>query len=187
MRTRQRTRKEQAMKGKARVAGITVAAAAVAMGAVGYATSVAGGEGAAAKARPTVALRATGLGKILVDGKGRTLYEFGKDRHGKSSCSDACAAVWPPLIVSGKARAGKGVDAAKLTTVKRSDGTTQAVYNHHPLYRFAPDSKAGDTKGQGVNGFGARWYVLNAAGRLVKKTAAQAPATQAPVSNPYGY
>jgi predicted lipoprotein with Yx(FWY)xxD motif len=171
--------------GKARVAGIAVAAAAVAMAVAGYATSVAdSGVGASAtRVRPTVALRTTDLGKILVDGKGRTLYEFGKDRHGKSSCSDACAAVWPPLIVSGKARAGKGVDADKLTTVKRSDGTKQAVYNRHPLYRFAPDSKPGDTKGQGVNGFGARWYVLNAAGRLVKRTASQ----QAPMSNPYGY
>jgi predicted lipoprotein with Yx(FWY)xxD motif len=166
---------------KARIAGIAVAAAAVAIGAVGYATSVAGSETAATKPRPSVALRTTDLGKILVDGKGRTLYEFGKDRHGKSSCSGACAAVWPPLTVSGKPRAGKGVDAGKLTTAKRSDGTKQVVYNNHPLYRFASDSKAGDTNGQGVNGFGARWYVLNAAGRIVKKTASQTPP-----SNPYG-
>ncbi|HEX8856026.1 MAG TPA: hypothetical protein VF752_10535 [Thermoleophilaceae bacterium] len=171
---------------KARIAGTTVAVAAVAMAVAGYATSVAdsGGAGAAAaRPKPTVALRTTSLGKILVDGKtGRTLYEFGKDRRNKSNCSGSCAAIWPPLTVSGKLLAGKGVSASKLTTIKRADGKRQAVYAGHPLYRFAADSKAGQTNGEGVNGFGGLWYAMNARGSLVK-----GPPPSQPMNNPYGY
>lgn len=118
--------------------------------------------------RPTVQVRRTSLGKILVDSSGQTLYLFKKDRNGKSSCSGSCAVNWPPLTAAGKPRAGKRVSASKLATTRRSDGTRQVVYNGHPLYRFVGDSKPGDTTGEGLTAFGARWFVVSPAGKEVK-------------------
>jgi predicted lipoprotein with Yx(FWY)xxD motif len=118
----------------------------------------------------TVSLASTSLGKILVGPNGRTLYLFEKDKGGKSACSGSCAAAWPPLTTSGKPSPGSGVDATKLSVTARSDGKTQVVYAGHPLYFYAADSKAGDTNGQGLDQFGAEWYVLSAGGNKVEKS-----------------
>lgn len=118
--------------------------------------------------RPTLRLRRTSLGKIVVDSSGQTLYLFKKDRNGKSSCSGSCAVNWPPLIATRKPTAGIGVSASKLSTTRRSDGTKQVVYNGHPLYSFIGDSKPGDTTGEGLAAFGARWFVVSPAGNEVK-------------------
>jgi predicted lipoprotein with Yx(FWY)xxD motif len=109
-----------------------------------------------------------GLGKVLVDSQGRTVYLFEKDTGPKSTCSGACAQEWPPVTVSGKPSAGNGVTASMLETTKRSDGTTQVTYNDHPLYRFTGDSNPGDTAGQNVEAYGAKWYVLSPAGERVE-------------------
>jgi predicted lipoprotein with Yx(FWY)xxD motif len=106
-------------------------------------------------------------GMALVDGKGRALYLWEADKNGTSTCAGACAAAWPPVTVSGTAQAGSGVTSSLLGTVKRSDGTEQVTYNHHPLYYFAGDSGPGMAKGQGSNDFGADWYVLNAKGSKI--------------------
>jgi predicted lipoprotein with Yx(FWY)xxD motif len=118
----------------------------------------------------TVKLRNNSLGKILVDGKSRTLYLFEKDKHGKSACSGACATNWPPLLTKGKPKAGSGVKSSLLGTTKRSDGTMQVTYNKHPLYTFVVDkNKPGSTKGEGVDAFGAEWYVLGANGKKIEE------------------
>ena len=105
------------------------------------------------------------LGRILVDGKSHTLYLFEKDKRGRSACSGACAANWPPLLTKGAPKAGAAAKASLLGTIKRSDGTTQVTYNKHPLYTFAGDAgKRGATKGEGIDAFGARWYVVAAKG-----------------------
>ena len=114
---------------------------------------------------------AGGLGKILVDSQGRTLYMFQKDTGSMSNCSGACAEDWPPTTTSGKPTGGDGVTASMLGTTKRSDGTTQVTYNGHPLYRFSGDQSAGDTGGQGLFEFGANWYVLSPAGKAVTASA----------------
>ena len=119
----------------------------------------AGGSGAA-----SVALANSNLGKILVDGKGQTLYLFEADKGTASMCDGACASAWPPLTTTGKPSAASGVAASKLGTTKRSDGTTEVTYNGHPLYTFSGDSAPGQTTGQASDGFGAEWYVLSAAG-----------------------
>ena len=106
-------------------------------------------------------------GMALVDGKGRALYLWEADKNGTSTCAGACAAAWPPVTVGGTAQAGSGVTSSLLGTVKRSDGTEQVTYNHHPLYYFAGDSGPGMAKGQGSNDFGADWYVLNANGSKI--------------------
>jgi predicted lipoprotein with Yx(FWY)xxD motif len=112
-----------------------------------------------------------GLGKILVDGKGDTLYLFAKDTGTKSTCTGACAEQWPPLRVSGKPVAGTGLSAAEVGTTSRTDGQPQVTYNGHPLYLFAGDQKPGDANGQGINAFGASWFVVNAAGSQVTTSA----------------
>jgi predicted lipoprotein with Yx(FWY)xxD motif len=105
------------------------------------------------------------LGTFLVDGKGRTLYLFQKDRTSKSRCSGDCATAWPPLLTTGKPKASGSVRKSLLGTSKRSDGKTQVTYNRHPLYRFVQDMKPGDTLGQGVSAFGAKWYAVSPSGR----------------------
>jgi predicted lipoprotein with Yx(FWY)xxD motif len=117
---------------------------------------------ATAKAKaPTVALRKTRLGTILVSGaSGHTLYLFTKDRKNKSNCTGQCAQVWPPLLVKGSLRAGKGVSAGKLGEIKRGAGH-QVTYAGHPLYRFTSDAAPGQTNGEGVGGF----MVVSASGK----------------------
>jgi len=112
----------------------------------------------------------SGLGKILVDSQGRTLYLFQQDSGTTSTCSGGCATAWPPLRASGKPTAGGGAKASLLGTTPRSDGRPQITYDGHPLYGYQGDSKAGDTNGQGVDGFGAPWYVLSPTGNEITTT-----------------
>src|SRR3954462_3764564 len=122
---------------------------------VGVAVAGCGGGGGATGAAPPATTAAGqsatsgvasngGLGKILVDSQGRTLYLFQADHGTKSACSGPCAGAWPPLRATGKPSAGSGISAAKLTTAPRSDGKRQVVYNGHPLYRLASDQTHGD-------------------------------------------
>jgi predicted lipoprotein with Yx(FWY)xxD motif len=111
-----------------------------------------------------VKARKTSLGMIIVDSKGHTLYLFAKDKSGKSSCYSACAANWPPYLTTGKPTAATGVKTAMLGTTKRTDGKLQVTYNHHPLYRFKFDTKAGSTKGENANAFGAHWFAVSPKG-----------------------
>ena len=115
----------------------------------------------------TVAVANTGLGTILVNSQGRTLYLFKKDVGTKSTCYGACAQNWPSLHSTGKPTAGNGADASLLGTTMRSDGKPQVTYNGHPLYLFSGDSKAGDTNGEGVSAFGGLWYAVSPAGNQV--------------------
>ena len=112
----------------------------------------------------TVTAASTKLGTILVDGSGRTLYLFEKDQPNQSACSGACAAAWPVDQSSGTPKAGSGVKASMLGTISRGDGTTQVAYNGHPLYYYAGDSGPGQLNGQGVDAFGAKWFVVTPAG-----------------------
>jgi predicted lipoprotein with Yx(FWY)xxD motif len=132
------------------------------------AAALAGLTAVASSATATSAKVKTGtssLGTILVDGKSHTLYLFEKDKNGKSACSGACAAEWPPLLTKGKPTVAAGAKAALLGTIKRADGSTQVTYNKHPLYTFVADKgKRGSHKGEGLNDFGGRWYVVTAKG-----------------------
>jgi predicted lipoprotein with Yx(FWY)xxD motif len=110
------------------------------------------------------------LGKILTDSKGRTIYLFEKDTGPKSTCSGACATDWPPVTTTGKPTAGSGLTASMVGTTTRSDGAKQVTYNGHPLYLYVGDQKAGDTNGQAVDAFGAKWYALSPAGDTVTAT-----------------
>jgi predicted lipoprotein with Yx(FWY)xxD motif len=111
----------------------------------------------------------THLGKILVDSKGITLYDFPPDRGKTSVCYAACAALWPPLITHGKPVAGHGIRKSLLGTTKRQDGKLQVTYGGHPLYYFVTDRKSGQTTGQGLNQFGGPWWVISPTGKEIHR------------------
>jgi predicted lipoprotein with Yx(FWY)xxD motif len=164
---------------------LKMAGSALALGILAAACGSGGGDGGASSATPAagaalsppaavsspppaaaaaaVDAKKVGLGTILVDGKGMTLYLFEKDKGGKSACDGACASAWPPVLTTGKAMPGSGVMASLLGTTTRSDGTTQVTYNKWPLYYYVADKAPGDTTGQDIDTFGAEWYVLDAA------------------------
>jgi len=129
-------------------------------GAYGAAPATSSGSPSAA----IVDLRGSKLGQTLVDGQGRTLYLFEADKAGKSECNGACTGAWPPYVSSGTPHAGTGVTGALLGTSVRGDGATQVTYHGHPLYYYAGDNQPGDAAGQGLDAFGARWYVLASSG-----------------------
>ncbi|GAB1640151.1 hypothetical protein [Krasilnikovia sp. MM14-A1259] len=120
----------------------------------------------AAKPAPAgIHLEESAVGSILVDGNGRTLYAFTRDKDGTSSCTGPCIATWPALTAQAPLTTGAGVDASLLSTVARTEGATQAVYGGWPLYYYAGDAGAGDIDGQGVDG---AWFVVGGDGKLVK-------------------
>jgi predicted lipoprotein with Yx(FWY)xxD motif len=124
-------------------------------------------------------VKSKSFGTILVTAKGRTLYRYTIDRKGVNRCSsdDTCNKYWPPLLVKAGAKptAGAGAKAAKLGTIKAKNGMRQVTYAGWPLYTFAGDTSAGQTKGQG---FEKQWYVVNTNGGLVRSAvAAPTPTT----------
>jgi predicted lipoprotein with Yx(FWY)xxD motif len=104
------------------------------------------------------------LGQILVDGKGMTVYLFVADTGSASTCYTSCAAAWPPVLTTGAPQAGAGATASLLGTTTRTDGNIEVTYAGHPLYYFVRDKAAGDTTGQGINGFGGLWWVMTPSG-----------------------
>jgi predicted lipoprotein with Yx(FWY)xxD motif len=136
-------------------------------GSGGYGSSGTTPASGVASSVATVSATSTNLGTILVDGGGRTLYLFEKDQSNQSACAGSCAAAWPVDQSSGAPKAGSGVTASMLGTIKRGDNTTQVTYHKHPLYYFQGDSGAGQHNGQGVDAFGAKWYAVTPAGGAV--------------------
>jgi predicted lipoprotein with Yx(FWY)xxD motif len=119
-----------------------------------------------APAAAALKVSTTKLGRTLTDANGRTLYIFEKDKGTTSECSGACANIWPPLTAA-TGVAGPGLSASALGSVKRPDGTTETTYAGHPLYTYAGDAKPGDTRGQGLDQFGAEWYALAPDGKKI--------------------
>jgi predicted lipoprotein with Yx(FWY)xxD motif len=148
------------------VAVVTITAAAVAVILLTRSSTSAAPRAATPAAAPSVRLAQTKLGRILVDGRGRTLYLYMKDRGTKSACSRRCMQVWPPAMVSGAPVAGPGVAAAKLTTTRGADNGRQLVYNGHPLYTLSADVRPGQINGEGFLG---TWFVVSAEGKRIGK------------------
>ena len=141
----------------------------IAAGVIGVA-GVAGASAATynSKAAPTISVRSTAYGKILVNSKGDTLYLWAKDKNDKSACSGGCLAVWPFVLISGKPTAGSGMNAKLLGTIKVKGGN-EVTYNKHPLYTFVSDVKPGIISGEGYKSFGAPWWVVSTAGDAITK------------------
>jgi predicted lipoprotein with Yx(FWY)xxD motif len=166
---------------------ITTLAGAAALALAALTVAACGGSGTSRAAAPprtkdgrpaTIGVANGGLGRVLVNSQGRTLYLFQKDSGTRSACTGACATFWPPLRTSSKPAVGSGASASLLATTTRSDGGSQITYNGHPLYLYSGDHKPGDTKGEGLTAFGGSWFALTPAGTQVSRQA----------SNPgYGY
>jgi predicted lipoprotein with Yx(FWY)xxD motif len=106
-----------------------------------------------------------GLGSVLVDSEGMTVYDFTVDEGTMSNCYGGCEAAWPPVTTTGKPTAGAGAMASALGTTKRKDGTLQVTYKGHPLYTFTGDEGPGEANGSEAEG---TWFVLDEAGTEVK-------------------
>jgi predicted lipoprotein with Yx(FWY)xxD motif len=143
---------------------------AVVSGAIGLALVAAGCGGAIPSSNGGPAMLRLSQGKFLVDGQGHSLYLFEKDEGGESYCSGACAAVWPPLETDSMPHAAAGLQSAALGTIRRDDGDMQVTYHGHPLYYYAADaSTRGKTAGEGLDQFGAEWYLVGANGKTVEE------------------
>ena len=116
--------------------------------------------------------------KVVTNAKGFTVYSFAPDTPTKSNCNGSCATYWPP--VKGPLTAGAGV-TGKLGTITRSDGSTQATYNGHPLYTYVSDTAPGQDKGNGLNLSGGVWHVVPVSG------SAAAPAASSSSGGGGGY
>lgn len=98
---------------------------------------------------------------MVADAGGFTLYWFAPDTATKSNCDGSCAQIWPP--VKGPATAVTGVTGT-LGTITRSDGSTQATYNGHPLYTYTADTAPGQANGNGINASGVVWHEVTVSG-----------------------
>lgn len=141
------------------------------------------------KKEGTVQVRSSDLGRILVDGTGRTLYLFEADKSSRSTCEGGCAQAWPPVVVKGKAEpeAGAGARSELLGTGEREGGERQVTYDGHPLYRYEGDEKPGDTEGQGLDQFGAEWFVLDPSGKKITREEKEKKPSKKPRQTDGGY
>lgn len=105
-------------------------------------------------------------GRVVADAKGEAFYLFDKEDGPRSECYGACAAAWPPVLTSGKPRAGKGVKASLLGTTKRKNGKLQVTYAGQPLYYYVDDTP-GNILCQNVDEFGGLWLVVKPDGSPV--------------------
>ena len=146
-----------------------------------------GGGSAASSSSPAATANAvlktadTGLGKVVVDAQGRTVYVFDKDAPGSgaSACSGPCLAKWPAVQAASGKPAVSGV-TGELGTIKRDDGTMQVTLAGMPLYLYAGDSKAGDVTGQGVGGV---WWAVGPDGTKITTMAGASSAASSAASS----
>jgi predicted lipoprotein with Yx(FWY)xxD motif len=147
------------------VAFLAATVAVVAIGWQGSASSPAAAQRAASTATVQTK-RLKGLGVVLVNSKGMTLYMFVPDHQKRVTCKGSCAVIWPPL----KVKKGQRPRAGGLAR-QRLLGTYGRVvsYNRWPLYTYITDKKPGQHTGQGVDNSGGKWYVLSPRGTVIKK------------------
>jgi predicted lipoprotein with Yx(FWY)xxD motif len=117
-------------------------------------------QGTSATALKTATISGTA---VVTNAEGFTLYWFAPDTATKSNCNGGCAQVWPP--VKGPATAGTGV-TGKLSTITRSDGSSQATYNGRPLYTYTADTAPGQASGNGINAYGGVWHEVTVSGAV---------------------
>jgi predicted lipoprotein with Yx(FWY)xxD motif len=163
---------------KALLAGSAVAAAAILAGCGGGSNNPATSTSSAGStANPGTKLSVasvSGIGNVVVDGKGRTVYILTSGGHTNVPCTDAsgCTKLWPDLPLpdgTSAAKVGSGLKASLLGT-KKLDGETYPTYNGWLMYEYSGDSGPGQAKGQGIKSFGGTWYVLNASGNPVTRS-----------------
>ena len=133
------------------------------------AASPAGGSSSSASASggTVITTAKSSAGTVLATSSGRAVYLWVKDTGDMSNCNGACAGAWPPVTTTGTATASGGATASEIGTITRSDGTKQVTYDGHPLYYFSGDTGPGTDKGQGIDGFGAKWWLVAPSGSSI--------------------
>jgi predicted lipoprotein with Yx(FWY)xxD motif len=152
------------------VATAAALAAVAALAVIGLGSASAGV--ASAHKAVTVSTRSVhGLGTILVDSRGRTLYMFVPDKRKKVTCTSvSCVAAWPPLKLTGaKAVAAGKAKQSLISSDPNPKGGKVVTYAHWPLYTYIGDTKPGQASGQALNLNGGLWYVLSPTGAVIKK------------------
>lgn len=157
----------------------------------GNTPTTAGGSPTTAASDPAITVSVSnvpGVGNVLVNGNGRTLYILASEKGGKVKCtsSDGCTTIWPPVVLpSGMAHgiAGNGVQASLLGSVTGPSGDVRLTYGGWPLYTFETDTAPGQAKGQGLKDVYGLWWALNAAGNPLTP-ASSPPATSSPTTAP---
>ena len=153
----------------------------------------AGSAGSSSSPAVTISARSVpGVGTVLVDGHGQTLYLLTSEKGGRITCtaSNGCTKVWPEITLPADttaAKAGSGAESALLGTVKGASSSMEVTYNGWPLYTFTGDSGPGMAHGQGLTTFGGTWYVLNTSGDPVTSSRAVQPSSTPSSTGGYGY
>jgi predicted lipoprotein with Yx(FWY)xxD motif len=139
---------------------------------------------AAAGSGLVITTKSGSAGAFLTDGSGRAVYLWMKDGKDSSACDGACAGAWPPVTATGAVSASGGVTTAGLSTITRSGGAKQVVYDGHPLYYFSGDSGPGQVSGQGSDSFGAKWWLVDPAGTSITAAVTVSPGGTPPAPAP---
>ncbi len=150
----------------ARAAVLAVVLLLASCGSVGDAPSTSAGP-----SKFVVSTGATALGTVLVDGRGRTLYELTSDTAARSTCTGACLVAWPPVVVTAPPAAGAGVSAT-LGVVAAGQ---QLSVNGHRVYTFSRDTAPGQSSGQGIRSFGGTWWALDPTGVPITQPGTRPP------------
>lgn len=117
-----------------------------------------------------ISLHSTGLGRLLVNGRGFTLYAFTRDGRDTDTCVHigGCARAWPPLTTRGRPLAGAGIRRSLLGTIPLPGGARQVTYDGHALYTYAFDSGPAQTAYVGATAFGGAWPGVRPSGQLAR-------------------
>lgn len=115
--------------------------------------------------------RVRGLGEVLVDAQGHTLYAFTRDRRRFVTCAGPCATVWLPALLSAtQIPVARGrVRNRLLSSFTNPTHGSVVSYDDYPLYAFTGDRARGLARGQGRFQFGGRWWAVSVTGRLVRR------------------
>jgi predicted lipoprotein with Yx(FWY)xxD motif len=158
--TRLRADRHAVLAGIAGVSVVALVLLGTALAGAGTAPSASSSSASTASGATLKAAQVKGV-TVVTNAKGFTLYWFAPDTPTKSACNGACASYWPPVL--GAQKAGPGV-TGKLGTIKRTDGSTQATYDGHPLYTYIGDSGPGQANGNNIDLNGGFWYEVKVSG-----------------------
>jgi predicted lipoprotein with Yx(FWY)xxD motif len=118
-----------------------------------------------------------GLGTVLVDGAGRTLYTLTSETAGKITCTtgNGCTNYWSQMVSkSGQHHQTRGsAHASMIGSEKGTAGVHILTYHGRPLYTYVGDTADGQVNGEGLKSFGGTWYAVSASGKLVKASNAK--------------
>lgn len=167
--TLNRSGRELAARLRPRASTAALLAALAALGIAFVGVSNSGAREQHAKSTEVLAKSVSGVGTVLVDSAGRTLYVFSRDKQAKVTCSSTCEKYWPQFVAVGSVVAGSGVKKSLLGEIKAPNGKEQVTYNRWPLYTYVGDTKAGVATGEGAVAYGGTWRAIHPSGTAATK------------------